>query len=242
MYIDAHAHIDTKDFDQDRDTIVNECEIVIVNAGVDLESNLKSLELEKKYKNVIAAVGFHPEFIKDKENEIDKCLELTKEAKIISEIGLDYYWIKDEELRKKQREVLSLFLEKAEKDKKTAIIHVRGGMKDLLSILPSFKINFVIHAFEGSVKDANKIIDMGGLISFPPVLIRDKFRQEIVKHIDLDYIMTETDSPFLGPEKYSRNKPCNVALTVKKISELKKIDEKEVIEKIEKNFKKKVLL
>ncbi|BCU69179.1 TatD family hydrolase [Stygiolobus caldivivus] len=241
MYIDAHAHIDVKEFDQDRDVVVNECKILIVNAGVDLNSNLRSLELERKYRNVIAAIGFHPEFIKDKEQEILKSLELTERARIISEIGLDYYWIKEEELRKKQLNVLELFLQKAERENKTAIIHVRGGMKDLLSTLPSYKVRFVIHAFEGSVKDAKKIIDLGGLISFPPVLVRDKYRQEVVKQVELDYLMTETDSPFLGPEKNTRNKPCNVALTVKKISELKNVEENEVIEKITKNFKEKIL-
>jgi len=238
MYVDSHAHIDTKEFDNDRDYIVNECEIIIVNAGIDIESNIKSLTLEKKYKNVIAAVGFHPEFVKDHLEQVEKCLELVDKAKIVSEIGLDYFWIKEQELRRKQIEILSLFLNKAEKQRKPAIIHVRGGMNDFLNMISSYKVKFVIHAFEGNVKTANKVIELGGMISIPPVIVRDKQRQEVVKNIDLDYILTETDSPFLGPEKMSRNKPCNVAYTIRKISELKGVDEKEVIKKIEDNFKK----
>jgi TatD DNase family protein len=238
MYVDSHAHIDTKEFDNDRDYIVNECEIIIVNAGIDIESNIKSLTLEKKYKNVIAAVGFHPEFVKDHLEQVEKCLELVDKAKIVSEIGLDYFWIKEQELRRKQIEILSLFLNKAEKQRKPAIIHVRGGMNDFLNMISSYKVKFAIHAFEGNVKTANKIIELGGMISIPPVLVRDKQRQEVVKNIDLDYILTETDSPFLGPEKMSRNKPCNVVYTIRKISELKGVDEKEVIKKIEDNFKK----
>ncbi|MEJ2777099.1 hydrolase TatD [Sulfolobus sp. SCGC AB-777_L09] len=238
MYVDSHAHIDTKEFDNDRDYIVNECEIIIVNAGIDIESNIKSLTLEKKYKNVIAAVGFHPEFVKDHLEQVEKCLELVDKAKIVSEIGLDYFWIKEQELRRKQIEILSLFLNKAEKQRKPAIIHVRGGMNDFLNMISSYKVKFVIHAFEGNVKTANKVIELGGMISIPPVIVRDKQRQEVVKNIDLDYILTETDSPFLGPEKMSRNKPCNVVYTIRKISELKGVDEKEVIKKIEDNFKK----
>jgi TatD DNase family protein len=238
MYVDSHAHIDTKEFDNDRDYIVNECEIIIVNAGIDIESNIKSFTLEKKYKNVIAAVGFHPEFVKDHLEQVEKCLELVDKAKIVSEIGLDYFWIKEQELRRKQIEILSLFLNKAEKQRKPAIIHVRGGMNDFLNMISSYKVKFVIHAFEGNVKTANKVIELGGMISIPPVLVRDKQRQEVVKNIDLDYILTETDSPFLGPEKMSRNKPCNVVYTIRKISELKGVDEKEVIKKIEDNFKK----
>ncbi|BFH72455.1 TatD family hydrolase [Sulfurisphaera javensis] len=242
MLIDVHAHIDTKEFDKDRDEIVRKCNILIVNAGVDLESNLKSLDLEKKYNNVIAAVGFHPEFIKDKINEVEKCLQLTKNAKIISEVGIDYYWIKEEEYRKKQIEILAKFLEIGEKDQKPVIIHVRGGLSDLINLIESFKVKFVIHAFEGSIKNAKKIIDLGGYISVPPILLRDKQRQEIVKNIDLEYILTETDSPFMAHEKMIRNEPCNVKLTIEKLAELKKMNKEEIEKKIEDNFKKLVHL
>ena len=236
MLIDAHAHIDVKDFDNDRDEVLKKCNIIVVNAGVDLESDLKSIELEKKYKNVIAAIGFHPEFVKDKIAEADKCLELAKEAKIISEIGLDYFWIKDEELRKKEKEILSKFLEIAEKDRKPVVLHVRGGFSDLISILPSYKVKFAIHAFEGSVKNAKKVIDLGGFISIPPIIVRDKNRQEVVKNVDIQYLLTETDSPFMGPEKMKRNEPCNVEITIEKIAELKKMQKEEVEEKILNNF------
>jgi len=236
MLVDAHAHIDVKDFDNDREEVLEKCNIVVVNAGVDLESNLKSLELEKKYSNVIAAVGFHPEFIKDKINEVDKCLQLTREVRIISEIGLDYFWIKEEELRRKQKEVLSEFLEIAEKERKATLIHVRGGFSDLISMLTSYKVKFAIHGFEGSIKSANKVIDLGGLISIPPILIRDKNRQEVVKNVDIQYLLTETDSPFMGPERMKRNEPCNVKLTIEKIAELKGMEKEEVEEKILNNF------
>jgi len=236
MLIDAHAHIDVKDFDNDRDEVLKKCNIIVVNAGVDLESNLKSFELEKKYKNVIAAVGFHPEFVKDKITEVDKCLELAKNAKIISEIGLDYFWIKEEELRKRQKEILSKFLEIAEKDGKPVLLHVRGGFSDLISILSSYKVKFAIHAFEGSVKNAKKVIDLGGFISIPPIIVRDKNRQEIVKNVDIQYLLTETDSPFMGPEKMKRNEPCNVRMAIEKIAELKKMQKEEVEEKILNNF------
>ena len=137
MLIDSHSHIDMEDFDQNRDIIVNECNIIIVNAGVDLKSNLKTIELSKKYKNIIPAIGFHPEFVKDKLNEVDECLALTRYAKIISEVGLDYFWIKETEYRKLQIQILQKFLEKAERESKPVILHVRGGMKDLLEIIKS---------------------------------------------------------------------------------------------------------
>ncbi|WP_338599531.1 TatD family hydrolase [Sulfolobus tengchongensis] len=236
MLIDSHAHIDTKEFDMDREIIINECDILIVNAGVDLESNLKTLELARKYRNIVPAIGFHPEFVKDKENEVEKCLELTEHGKIISEIGLDYFWIKESEFRKKQIDILHKFLEKAEKEMKPAIIHIRGGMKDFLEIIKSYKVKFVIHSFEGNVATANKIIELGGYISIPPIIVRDKNRQNVAKDIPIDYILTETDSPFMSAEKMSRNKPCNVKIVIKELSNLKKIEEKEIEDIIYKNF------
>ncbi|MBP1358020.1 MAG: TatD family hydrolase, partial [Sulfolobus sp.] len=108
---------------------------------------------------------------------------------------------------------------------------------DLLQLLQSFKIKFAIHGFEGSVKNAIKVVDLGGFISVPPILLRDRNRQDIVKHIDLEYLLTETDSPFMSAEKLVRNEPCNVRLTIQKIAELKRTSNCEVEKKIENNFK-----
>jgi len=234
---DIHAHLHTKDFDLDRDKVINKCEIVIVEAGVDLESDLKVLDLSRKYSNILPAIGFHPEYI-EKNKEVEKILKLLDQAKAISEVGLDYYWIKDEKLRRKEIEILKIFLEEGEKRKLPIIIHSRGGNKDLINLLPSYKIKFVLHAYEGSTKDAQRFVDIGGYISIPPILLRDKNRQEIVKSIPLESIVTETDSPFMGYERNQRNEPCNVLFTIKKISEIKRIEEKEIEKKIEENFKK----
>ncbi|MEM0373002.1 MAG: TatD family hydrolase [Sulfolobaceae archaeon] len=236
--IDVHAHIDLKDFDSDRELVISKCDIIIVNAGVDKNSNIKTIELARKYRNIIPAVGFHPEFIEKADNEIDDCIKLVKEARAISEVGLDYYWIKDEKLRKKQKEVLHQFLEVAEKTRKPVILHNRGSIRDLIQILSSYNVKFVIHAYEGSIKDALKIVDMNGYISFPPVLIRDKYRLAVAKEVNIENILTETDSPFLGPEKGKRNEPCNVMLTIKKLAEIKNMDYNEIINIIENNFKK----
>ncbi|ARM75720.1 TatD family hydrolase [Acidianus manzaensis] len=238
MLIDIHAHLDSKEFENKVDETINKCKIIIINAGVDYKSDLASIELSKKFPQILPAVGLHPEYINRFDQEINQIIPLFNTAVAISEVGLDYFWIKDQTLRKKQIEAMKFFLEYSEKIKKSIIIHVRGGMKDLLQLLPSYHITFVIHAFEGSIKDAKKIIDLGGYISVPPIVIRDKYRQKIIENTDLDYLVTETDSPFLGPEKTKINEPCNVSLTLQKISEIKNIPVNEIEDKIEKNFKK----
>ncbi len=236
MLIDVHAHLHTEVFEGDREKVLSRCDVRVVEAGVDLESDLRVIEISSKY-GLIPALGFHPEYV-EKSHEVDEVISLLDKAKAISEVGLDYYWIKDEGLRKKEVEVLERFLEEGEKRNLPVIIHSRGGNKDLLSILPSYKVKFVIHAFEGSVRDALSFVDLGGFISFPPVIVRDKYRQAVAKDIPLENALTETDSPFLGPDKGTRNEPCNVIYVLKVLAELKGVTPEEVEKKVEENFKK----
>ncbi len=237
MLIDIHAHLESKELKNRINEILSKCEIKIINAGVDLDTDLQTLELANKYNNVIyPAIGFHPEYVEKADKELDNILPLIDKAIAISEVGLDYFWIKDDKLRKKEIEVLSTFLEIGEKKNKPVILHIRGGMNDFLQLIPSYKLIFIIHAFEGSAKIAKKILDLGGYISFPPIIVRDKLRKEIAKEVPLDKLFTETDSPFLGPEKGKINEPCNVSITIDELSKIKGVDKDEIEKQIEKNF------
>ncbi|QKQ99647.1 TatD family hydrolase [Metallosphaera tengchongensis] len=236
MLIDSHAHVDVKDFDPDRDLVLSKCQITVVNAGVDLKSNLLSIEMSKVYRNVIPAVGLHPEYVERADQELEETLRLIDLVPLISEVGLDFFWIKEEPLRAKQIQVLNRFMEVGEKQGKALIIHSRGGLKKIMEMVSSYKVRFAIHAFEGSVKDAKRIEEMGGFISVPPILVRDKGRMEVVRNVSEDSLLTETDSPFMGPDR-TRNEPCNVKITLQRISEIKGINLIELEEKIENNFR-----
>ncbi|MCY0882237.1 MAG: TatD family hydrolase [Acidianus infernus] len=237
MLIDIHAHLNSDELKDKIDEILSKCSIKIINAGVDLDSDIETLELARKYKDIIyPAIGFHPEYIEKAEKEVDKILPLIDKAIAISEVGLDYYWIKDEKLRKKEIEVLSAFLEIGEKSRKPVILHIRGGMNDFLQLISSYKLTFIIHAFEGSIKIARKILDLGGYLSFPPIIVRDKLRRQIAKEVPIDRLFTETDSPFLGPEKGKMNEPCNVNITLDELSIIKGLSKDEIEKQIEKNF------
>ncbi|EZQ03219.1 hydrolase TatD [Candidatus Acidianus copahuensis] len=237
MLIDIHAHVDSNEFFQDIGNVISRCNIIIVNAGVDYESDLRTLELSTKFSNVFPAIGLHPEFV-EKVNELENVIPLVDRAVAISEVGLDYYWVKDEEARRRQINILNIFLEIGEKKNKPLIVHIRGGIKDFLDMIGSFNVKFVMHAFEGSIKNALKIEDLGGYISIPPIIVRDKYRQQIVKQININNLLTETDSPFLPPRKGERNEPCNVKYSIEKIAEIKAIPLVEVEKYIENNFKK----
>jgi len=236
MLVDVHAHLDVEEFDKDREEVLRKCRIVVVNAGVDLKSSMASLNMARSYPNVVPAVGLHPEFVEKADLELEKVLELIKDAPIISEVGLDFYWIKEEKLRKKQVEMLGRFMEEGERQRKALVIHSRGGLRDILEMVTSYKVKFVIHAYEGSIKDAIRVHELGGFVSIPPIIVRDKVRRTVAEKIPLESILTETDSPFMGPDRY-RNEPCNVAITLMELAKLRKQDVREIEEKIQDNFK-----
>ncbi|MCH1770697.1 MULTISPECIES: TatD family hydrolase [Metallosphaera] len=236
MLLDAHAHVDVREFDSDRDLVLSRCDILVVNAGVDLATDLATLELARRYRNVVPAVGFHPEFIEKVDQELEQVRKLVELAPIISEVGLDYFWIKDEELRKKQKQVLEVFMELGQAQDKPLIIHSRGGLREILDLVSSYRVRFAIHGYEGSMRDASRIVELGGFLSFPPIIVRDKGRREIARVVHEDHILTETDSPFMGPDR-SRNEPCNVRITVNTLAEIRKMGKDELEEKIMNNFR-----
>ena len=104
MLFDGHAHIDSEEFKGRVEDVVNECNVIVFNASVDFNSSIKTLELASRIDNLFPALGFHPEFV-EKSNEVPKVLDLLDFALEVSEVGLDYYWIKDKNLIMKEAEI-----------------------------------------------------------------------------------------------------------------------------------------
>jgi len=237
VLVDVHCHLDSQEFEVDRDLVIKECEIVIVNAGVDPRSNLRTLELARTHRNVVPALGFHPEFIAREEELSIALSQIRDHPGPVSEVGLDFYWVKEAEFRRKQMYFLEEVMHVAEEKGNPVILHVRGGMEELIRVIPSYSVRFAVHAFEGSPKTAERIVELGGYLSFPPVVVRDQGRRRIMREVPLDRILTETDSPYLGPGKGVRNRPCNVRLVLKTLAEEKGINEHEAEEAVFSNFK-----
>ena len=98
--------------------------------------------------------------------------------------------------------------------------------------MKNFDLSVDLHAFSGTIEEAKKAVDLGYFLSFGPNLVFNKFRQQMLETIPLENILTETDSPVLGPKYGERNIPNNITLAIKKISEIKELtvndSEKEV--------------
>lgn len=251
MIIDSHAHLDMKDFDKDREEVIEEASKAgiekIITVGVDIESSQKAVELSQKYGSVFAAVGIQPEetnrYIDDdlklKTDTRNRLENLCQRKKIVAigECGLDYRLIKgsstsEEEIKKeKQKEILRMNLGLAILMNLPVIVHNREADEDTIREIRRYKetkrLRGVIHCFTGSLEFAKKIIDLGFLLSFTGIITYPNAQelQKVVKEIPLDKIMVETDAPFLAPQSYRgrRNEPAYVMEVIKQLAEIKKI-------------------
>lgn len=235
-FIDTHAHIDDKRFDEDRDLIIKKCIESglkwIIDPAVNMNSCQKIYELSKKYDSIFAAYGIHPHDSKEmKVDYLSKIEELMQDEKAVAvgEIGLDYYY--DYSPKEKQKAVFRDFLKLAKKIKKPVIIHNRNSDQDLMDILESeytSDLKGQFHCFSGDVTLAERILALNFYISFTGSITFPKNKYtEVVERVPLDRILLETDSPYMAPVPFrgKRADSSMIPFIVKKIAEIKKVSE-----------------
>ena len=239
--IDTHAHI-LSEYYNDIDSLIKMLKeknvLYVLNAATNYNESLEVLDLAKKYNNfILPVIGIHPECINDK-NNLNKIEKLIKNNKIyaIGEIGLDYYWVKDN--KDEQKELFINQLKLAKKNNMPVIVHSREAIQDTFDILKEYKVKGIIHSYSGSLEMAREFIKLGYKLGIGGVLtFKNSKLFEVIKNIDLESIVLETDSPYLSPEPFrgKQNNPSNVYYVAKKISEIKNISIEEVINITTKN-------
>lgn len=232
MYIDTHCHL-YKEYYNNIDDVIKEsmdegvCKFIV--NGCDMKSNMEALELAHKYDNVYAAIGFHPTELDDFNEEYFNWLEDNindKKVVAIGEIGLDYHY--DNTNREKEIYVFKKQLDIAKKYNKPIIVHSRDAIGDTFDILKEYDLRGSIHSYSGSVEMAREFIKLGYMLGIGGVVTfkNAKNIKEVVKDIDLSYILLETDSPYLTPEPFrgTPNSPKYIPYIAKAISDIKGIN------------------
>lgn len=222
------------------DEIVKNMDGLMIVSGVDDKSNLEVLDLISRYDNVYGTLGLHPENIDSlTKNSFDIIEQNLNNPKIvgIGEIGLDYYWVKDN--KEDQKALFIKQLDLAKKYSKPIVVHSREAIKDTYDILKNYKLKGTIHCFNSSLEMAREFIKLGYKIGIGGVVTFKNAKKlcEIVENIDIKDILIETDSPYLTPEPFrgQRNEPKNVYFVALKIAELKGVALEEVIKETYKN-------
>lgn len=254
---DSHAHYNDEKFDIDRDEIIKETlnngVSNFIVAGYNLESSKKAVEIVKKHKEAYAIVGISPNDVEDIQSEQDiedRILELEQIVKsdelhkivAIGEIGLDYYWNKEN--KHLQKEMFMKQIELANKLNLPIVIHTRDAVNDTLEIIKENEVKKkgIFHCCPLNrelVKEALKLgyyISLSGVITFKNA----KNADEIIQMIPEDKLLIETDSPYLSPEplRGKRNNCMNVEYVAQKIAEVKNKTIEEIAEITNQNAKK----
>ncbi len=238
-FFDSHAHYNDEKFKENREelveTIYNEGVTRIINAGYSLESSKEALEIAKNYDFMNVIVGISPNDIEEfKKEDLKEIETLAKNNKVVAigEIGLDYYWNKEN--KGLQKEVFISQIEIANKLNLPIVIHTREAIYDTLEILKSNVCNKkgVFHCCPLNVDLVREGLKLGFYISFagPITFKNSKNADEIIKMVPLDRILIETDSPYLSPEplRGKRNDSRNVKYMAQKIADVKGISLEEV--------------
>lgn len=250
MLFDSHAHLNDKRFDEDREELINSLKAkgvdLVLNPGACIETSKSSVDLANKYDFIYAAVGVHPHDVGEMtEEDIETLRKLALEnekVKAIGEIGLDYYY--DNSPREIQKKWFKRQIELANELKLPIIIHDRDAHGDTFEIIKNTKspeIGCVLHCYSGNVELAKEYVKMGCYISIPGTVTfkNNKKTREVAKEIPLEYLLIETDSPYMAPEPHrgKRNDPSLVQFVADKIAQEKGISYEQVCKATKENAK-----
>ena len=249
-FFDSHAHLDDEKFNGDREFLIKslkEAQIVkCISAGYSLEASQKAVDLAKQYELIYATCGISPNDIPQTEDElwkdIAKIKKIVKENYIekkkivvaIGEIGLDYYWEKDEERRNMQKKAFIDQINLANQLELPIVIHTRDAIMDTIEILKNYEVKHrgVFHCCPQNRDLIKEALKLGFYISFagPITFKNSKNAEEMINLVPNDKILIETDSPYLAPEpvRGTRNDPRNVKYVANKIAVSKGLSLEEV--------------
>lgn len=237
MIIDTHCHLDIKDYDNLEEVIKNMEGNYMIASGYNLESNKHVIKLVNKYDNIFGTIGLHPSDVtEDYESDLLFIESNINNPKIVGvgEIGLDYYWEKDN--KELQKEVFIKQIELARKYNKTIVIHSREAILDTYNILDEYLGNnkAVLHCYSSNIEMAKRFkkfnikFGIGGVLTFK----NSSKLKEVVKELDLSDLLLETDSPYLTPEPYrgKKNEPSYTKYVAETIAKIKEVEYEKVLE------------
>ena len=236
-FFDSHSHYNDEKFNEDREQLIQDTYkdgiTKFVCAGYNIQSSLDSLEISKKYDFIYSICGISPNDIPQSEQElwksIDEIAQIAKQNNdkklvAIGEIGLDYYWNKDNKELQKQAFIKQIEL--ANELELPIVIHSRDASVDTIEILKTNSVHKkgIFHCCQLNQEMIRQALELGFYISFAgPITFKNaKNADDCVKMVPMNKILIETDSPYLSPEPYRGkiNDSRNVKYVAQKLADI----------------------
>jgi len=258
MHADCHTHLTDPAFADDLPEVIARARAAgvrwMVTNGTDPPSNRAALALAEAHPEILPALGIYP--VDAVANEVlasgpelpweqqpcDVEAELAfidahaDAAVAIGECGLDGHWVAEH--MERQRQVFSALIDLALRHDRPLIVHSRRAEAAAIEMLLERGATRVdLHCFSGRFKLARRACEAGFYCSIPANLRNNELFRKMARELPLDRLLTETDAPYLAPERGTRNEPAHVAATVAAIAELRQMAEAEVEAALEENFR-----
>ena len=240
MIFDTHAHYNSKQYEDDRDQVLNSLKEAgvekVVNIAAEWESLEATLKLTEEYPFVYGTVGIHPDHVGELSPErLEIIRQMSRKDKIlaIGEIGLDYHWMVSP--KEMQKEWFIRQLELAREENLPVVIHSRDAARDTFEIMRDVHAGStqgVIHCYSGSVEMAREYVKLGYYLGIGGVVTfkNSKVLKRVVEEIPLSHLVLETDCPYLSPVPYrgKRNSSDRLTYVAEAIASLKGCDREDV--------------
>lgn len=236
--IDTHAHLDMyENWTEIFDNAINSGVRKIVIPSVESKYFQKVIDISNSRSELFCMLGIFPTESKSWSDDIlDMMEDLSSEKKVVAvgEVGLDYYW--DKTFVEEQKEVFIKQIKLANKLNLPLVIHDRDAHKDCFDILKEYNkgSKVLFHCFSGSVEFAGECIKQGWNIALGGVVTFKNAQKpkEVAKTIPLEYLMLETDSPYLTPVPFrgKENQPAYIKYVAEEIARLRGMSVEEVVE------------
>ena len=248
MFIDSHCHINFPDLIEDLPDVLKRMEIARVKkalcVSVDLQSVRQILKITSQNPHIYASAGIHPNEKNGAEVSVRELCDISmKDDAVIAvgETGLDYF--RSDGDMSWQQNMFRRHIQCAREVKKPLIIHTREAREDTIKIMKEEKASEaggVMHCFTETLEMAEAAMDMGFMISFSGIVTfknADQVKQ-VAKRVPLDFMLIETDSPYLAPVPYrgKTNEPSFVPFVAEEIARLKNSEVETVALRTSENF------
>jgi len=241
--VDAHCHLHDKMFDRDRDDVVERASksdvVFMITSSLSRTDASKVLEIKTKYPSTVGVcIGSDPLNLNMKDVKRIRAFARKHKNTIlgIGEVGLDYYWVRENEHRETQIRLFREWIRFAEELHLPLIVHSRSAGKYAVKILLESRFKRILmHAYDGRTGWAIKATEEGLRFSIPTSVWYSKQKQKLVKALPLNSLLVETDAPVLSPIRGNRNEPANLIYAIRKIAELKEVSDNEVAETTTRN-------
>ncbi len=244
-WLDSHCHINDKAFRKDINEVLERMVSADVLRAMIISSYLEDyaygLTIHHPRISFSRSLGIYPGDVDDVDEALFESFAKiyeTKECAAIGEIGLDYYWDKDNWDR--QKKIFEDQVVLAEKLDKPVIIHSRDAIEDTYEILSRHQVKGVMHCYSDNAEMAKKFLKLGFYISIagPVTWKKPGDTIEVIHEVPLDRLLIETDCPYLtpAPKRGMRNEPSFVVYTGRKIAEELQVDEEEFKKQLNENY------